>query len=198
MYEYSIATLSALLAPTSALQFGCKSLSGAIRCKSVSARTWSPPSMLDVSPESHLAQLAWRKRGAQYDDSKKHIFALLGRSFISAPYVTAIALPPPRVTDNTLRPLGPVSTGPQSATNRQLDDHLAPSGNKKWIFGARIWARELRGNVLSPVPTGRFCDRLHKNRAKAIFVVRFINKNFSQPAPVLLAIRLFSAESKGL
>ena len=43
---------------------------------------------------------------------------LVRGSFISAPYVTAIALPPPRVTDNTLRPLGPVSTGPHSAARR--------------------------------------------------------------------------------
>ena len=48
---YTLAALSTLLAPTSALQLG------AVRCNSVSARACAP-SMLDVSPDSHLAQLA--------------------------------------------------------------------------------------------------------------------------------------------
>ena len=57
-------------------------------------------------------------------------FFLVRGSFISAPYVTAIALPPPRVTDNTLRPLGSVSTGPQSAARRAENRFLHPTPNE--------------------------------------------------------------------
>ena len=51
-------------------------------------------------------------------------------SFIAAAYVTAIALPPPLI-DNTLRPLGPVSTGPRTAARRAENrfSHPPPNAN---------------------------------------------------------------------